>query len=175
MEPHREYHYVGPPEIRDTARTQPSGNPIHSVDDLSAWLSADPTERTLDGSSIATFTVGVDQTLRVAPRRSEHVACAAGGPVLAAGEITIDRNCEVVEISNQSTGFCPEPESWMLVESVLNYIGIKHPGRFTSTVIFRRCPKCNERNIVKDSWYYCQLCDAKLPDTWNFSPAENAV
>ena len=170
----REYHYVGPAEIREIAQGQPSGMPIQSTDDISKWLGTNPTEQLPDGNWVATFTVSTNHVLNLAPRRSEHVACASGGPVLSAGEITIDEEFNVAEISNQSTGFCPEPESWSSVESVLNRIGIQHPGEFTSSVIFRRCPKCSERNIVKDSWYHCQICDAVLPEAWNFADANNA-
>lgn len=170
----RKYHYVGPDEIRGVALTQPPGTDIQTPDDLAAWLESSPTEQTADGNWIATFTVSANRILRLAPRRSEHVACASGGPVLSAGEITIDSEYDIVDISNQSTGFCPEPESWAVVESVLDQIGLKHPERFTNAVVFRQCPKCNQRNIVKDSWYYCQLCDAKLPESWNFSHTENA-
>jgi len=171
--PHRKYQYIGPAEIHDTARTQPAGTSILCADDLRNWLMSTATEQTQEGSWIATFTIGVDETLQLATRRSEHTACAAGGPILSAGEITIDRDYEVAEISNLSTGFCPEPESWSVVETVLNHIGIKHPGRFTNAIVFRLCPDCNERNIVKDSWFYCQLCDAKLPEKWNFPLIEN--
>ncbi len=133
---HREYQYVGPPEILEIARTQPHGTAISSVADLTVWLETKPTEQTPDGNWIATFTLGVDSVLCVAPRRSEHVACAAGGPVLSAGEIIIDGECCVPEISNQSTGFCPEPESWSALEPVLNHAGIIHPGKFTNAVVF---------------------------------------
>ena len=167
----REYQYVGPNEILEVARTQPPGIPVHTCNDISAWLETVSTERLADGTWIATFTIGTDQVLNLAPRRSEHVACAVGGPVLSAGEITIDAECNVTEISNQSTGFCPEPDSWKSVEPVLERIGLNHPGEFTTAVIFRLCPKCNERNIVKDSWFHCQLCDAKLTAAWNFSTA----
>lgn len=170
----RKYQYVGPDDIRDIAKTQSPGATIQSLDDLTAWLASSPTERTADGNWIATFTVCENKHLRLAPRRSEHVACASGGPVLSAGEITIDVEFAIAEISNQSTGFCPEPESWPIVESVLDRIGLNHPGHFTNAVVFRLCPKCNQRNIVKDSWYYCQLCDAKLPESWNFPNTENA-
>ncbi len=68
-----------------------------------------------DGSFIATFIITLNEELLVAPRRSEHVACASGGPVLSAGEITFDDNLVVIEVTNQSTGFCPEPESWASV------------------------------------------------------------
>jgi len=173
--PHREYQYVGPPAILEVSRVQPSGTAIRSVNDLTQWLSTGPTEQTPDGNWIATFTLGKDLVLRVAPRRSEHVACAAGGPVLSAGEITISEEYDIPEISNQSTGFCPEPESWVAVEAVLNDAGIEHPGEFTTSVTFRLCPKCRERNIVKDSWFFCQLCDAKLPEDWNFNLGQQSA
>ena len=169
----RKYYYVGPPEIREAARKQPSGIPIRSVSDIETWLKSDPTERRNDESWVATFTINTDEVLRLAQRRSEHVACASGGPVLAAGEITIDGNIDVIEISNQSTGFCPGPESWNSVETVLNQLGVEHPGRFTNEIIFRRCPKCNERNIVKDAWYYCLICNSVLPEKWNFADDES--
>ena len=172
--PLRQYPYVGPREIREVASTQPSGTAINTADDLTRWLQARPTELTVDGNWIATFTINTDEAFYLAPRRSEHVACAAGGPVLSAGEITIHNDLIVTEISNQSTGFCPEPDSWPAVENALNRIGLKHPGRFTTVVVFRLCPQCNQRNIVKDSWYYCQMCDAELPETWNFTNASNA-
>ncbi len=169
----REYQYVGPPEIQEIARTQPRGTAINSVGDLVTWLESNPTDQTPEGNWIATFTICIDLVLCVAPRRSEHVACAAGGPVLSAGEITIDNEFNIPEISNQSTGFCPEPESWSTVQLVLDRIGVQHPGEFTNDVVFRLCPKCRESNIVKDSWFYCQLCDAKLPENWNFTDTEN--
>lgn len=168
----REYQYVGPDEIREVSRTQPSGIPIRNVRDIETWLETGPTEQLPDGSWVATFTISTDQILYLAPRRSEHVACASGGPVLSAGEVTIDDEFNIAEISNQSTGFCPEPDSWKSVQPVLDQLGLNHPGEFTNAVVFRRCPKCKERNIVKDSWFYCQICDAKLPDTWNFTDSE---
>lgn len=169
---HREYHYVGPSDVREIARTQPPGLSIQSASDIAAWLETNPTEQLPDGSWVATFTVGTDQVLYLAPRRSEHVACASGGPVLSAGEITINDHFNITEISNQSTGFCPEPESWIAVETTLDRLALHHPGKFTNAVIFRRCPECKERNIVKDSWFHCLICNAELPDHWNFSDAE---
>jgi len=76
----RKYLYVGPKEILEIAKTQPSGVVIESCDDISAWLETDSTEQLADGTWIATFTIGPGETLNLAPRRSEHVACAAGGP-----------------------------------------------------------------------------------------------
>jgi hypothetical protein len=72
----------------------------------------------------------------------------------------------VVEASNQSTGYCPEPESWTAVAAALDRIGVPHPGGFTLEIMFRRCPKCGERNMVKDGWF---ACGAELPKEWNLA------
>lgn len=169
----REYEYVGPAELRDAAKSQASGTGIATLDDLRAWLASVEMDRSPDGTHIATFTINLDGKMLLAPRRSEHVACASGGPVLSAGEIGFDDELTVTEISNQSTGFCPEPESWPTVANALDRIGIPNPERFTTEVVFRLCPRCGERNIVKDEWYYCTMCDAELPRTWNFSRNAN--
>lgn len=165
---YKKYQYVGPLEIAIAAKTQPSGTQIRSKDELTNWLKGSPTEQRTDGLSVATFSIGLDLELRLAPRRSEHVACASGQSILSAGELVIDDNYDVVETSNQSTGYCPEPDSWAAVEAAFDQIGLNHPGRFTCEVIFRRCQKCGERNIVKDSWYYCMICSSELSRTWNF-------
>ncbi len=172
----RQYQYVGPTEIRDTAfASSPAGAPIRCVADLLAWLASRSSDLEPDGSLIATFTVDVDYTLLVAPRRSEHVACAGGGPVLSAGEITFFSDGDVSEISNQSTGFCPEPESWPTVAAALDAIPVGRPDDFTTRVVFRLCPDCNERNVVKDGWFVCDLCGADLPAGWNFPVAHRGT
>lgn len=153
----RRYTYVGPDEIRRSVAGSKPGTPIHAAADLAPFATGEP----------ATFIIGVDGILRVADRRSEHVACAGGGDVLSAGELTA-RGPRIIDISNQSTGYCPEPESWPAVAAALDHAGIKHPGHFTFEAIFRRCPKCGERNLVKDAWFQCALCDGALPTTWNF-------
>ena len=165
--PPRRYSYVGPKDIRDAALSSPPGVPIHTVSDLSDWLTAQSEYAVSDGI-VATFIIDSDGVLCLAPRRSEHVACAAGGPVLSAGEITFSANGVVSEISNLSTGFCPESESWPIVAAALDGIPVSHPGTFTTSVVFRLCPQCNERNVVKDAWFVCELCGADLPVTWNF-------
>ena len=165
---YRHYHYVGPPEILKASRLQPAGTRIGNPGALKEWLDSEPTEYTEYETWIATFVIGLDGDLYLAPRRSEHVACASGGPVLSAGEITINNDLVVVEITNQSTGFCPEPESWQAVAAALDRIGLEHPGRFTTEMLFRLCPSCDEINIVKDSWFVCVLCNGILPETWNF-------
>jgi hypothetical protein len=111
--------------------------------------------------------------LWIADRHSEHIACARGGPVLSAGELTfqIDRRTkqvEVVAVTNQSTGFCPEPESLPAVAAALDGLGIEHPGEFTTAMIFRRCANCGTTNVVKDGWFECAICGRELPGEWNF-------
>jgi len=158
------YAYVGPDEIRD--RVAPIGTAIASLADLQAWVAANAGDAE-DGVVPATYTVTPDGTLRIAPRRSEHVACAGGGPVLAAGELFLTTGT-VDGASNQSTGFCPEPSCWAALASALDRAAIPHPGRFTIAITFRRCPECGERNLVKDDWFACAICDAELPRDWNF-------
>jgi len=75
----------------------------------------------------------------------------------------------VIAVSNLSTGYCPEPASWPAVADALDRAGIPHPGRFTSAFLFRRCPACGERNVIKDDYFVCVVCDADLPAEWNFS------
>jgi hypothetical protein len=163
----RLYHYVGPEEIRAKAADVSPGVTIDSTDDLAKWLKL-PSD---DGLVPATFVVDEEGNLRLANRRTEHVACAGGGPVLSAGEmffLVLKDGIRLEEASNQSTGYCPEPESWPAVASALDRIGVPHPGRFTQEIVFRRCAACGQRNIVKEDWFVCGVCGADLPQKWNF-------
>ncbi|WP_427924162.1 hypothetical protein [Streptomyces sp. cg40] len=72
---------------------------------------------------------------------------------LDAGEISF--LCEagrwtVSEVSNQSTGYCP--------------------SGFTCEVVFRRCPDCQEHNIVREDDFVCVFCGSDLPAVWNVDP-----
>jgi len=132
-----------------------------------------PADITVSGEPF-TFVIDVQGTLRIAPRRSEHVACAGGGPVLSAGEITFERGTrglEVTSATNQTTGYCPEASSWPAVARALDRMGVCHPGRFTDEFTFRRCHRCGERNVVRDSDFTCAICEAELPVSWNFDSA----
>jgi hypothetical protein len=120
---------------------------------------------------------GLDGWLRLAPRRSEHVDCAAGQPVLAAGEVRFARDgagWSVSEITNQSTGYCPDPDSWPAVAVALDRIGLAHPGDFTHKLVFRRCPGCGQLNIVRDGDFACGVCGSAWPAQWNIGSAESA-
>jgi hypothetical protein len=162
------YRYVGPAEIRDRVAGRPAGTRVSSVSDLLAWVRRADEDQDLVA---VTFVIDEKGDLLVADRRSEHVACAGGGPVLSAGEMFFRISndiIEVAEVSNQSTGYCPEPESWPEVAAALDRIGVTHPGRFTRQIVFWLCEKCGERNVVKDDWFVCGVCGAELPEGWNF-------
>ncbi len=51
-------------------------------------------------------------------------------------------------------------------------IGVEHPGRFTTKIVFRLCTHCGERNVVKDEWFVCEVCGGDLPEFWNFAMGE---
>ena len=169
----RHYRYVGPAHVLAEVRPGSEGEPIGSPSALAAWLTArDADER----SEPFTFVIGLNGVLRLAPRRSEHVACAGGEPVLSAGEITFLPDPDgwaVGEVSNQSTGYCPDPSSWPAVGIALDGAALKHPARFTDPIVFRRCPKCAERNLVKDDDFTCAICGEDLPDSWNLDPRDD--
>lgn len=165
----RLYRYVGPESIRIRASAAPRGRRIGSRGDLSRWIAENPGSLTPAGQVAATFVVAADGWLYLADRHSEHIACGGGQPTRSAGEVFIaGDSAEVEEVSNLSTGYCPEPESWGAVAEALDRIGIPHPGRFTAEFTFRRCPACGERNLVKDGVFECQICENELPREWNF-------
>src|SRR5262245_46459520 len=111
------YEYVGPPEVRDRAAGQTRGTRITSARALRDWVCA-AVPHTEHGDLIAaTFVIDAGGELALADRRSEHVACVGAAPVQSAGEMFFHggEDVEIVEVSNQSTGYCPEPESWPAV------------------------------------------------------------
>jgi hypothetical protein len=151
------YRYVGPDEIRAAARNQSAGTPIRSVAGLAS-------------ADTFTYVVDLGGTLCIAPRHSEHVACAAGADVLAAGEITFARDADgwlVSEVTNQSTGYCPDVTCWAAVAAALDRAAIRRPARFTAAFVFRRCEHCDAISIVKDGDFTCPECDEPLPANWN--------
>ena len=122
-------------------------------------------------SLIVTFVVAWNGTILIADRRSEHVICAMGHPVLSAGEMTFAFTKErviVERVTNQSTGYCPEPESWGAVATALDQLSIEPPSGFDPAFNFRRCSSCSQINVVKDNWFECDVCQTELPQRWNF-------
>jgi len=160
---------VGPAALRAAVRPNTGGRVVRSADDLDAWAS----ERgRAEFAEPFTFVIGPDGLLRLAPRRSEHVACAGGGEVLAAGEMELSREAghwTVPEVSNQSTGYCPDLDSWHAVADALDRAGIGRPDGFTREVVFRRCERCQECAIVREEDFVCVFCGSDLPARWNVS------
>ena len=77
----------------------------------------------------------------------------------------------VIGISNQSAGYCPDPDSWPALARTLDRLGLAHPGGFTHNVVFRRCTACGQPSIVRESDFACAVCDSPLPAQQNVSPA----
>ncbi|MGW0605993.1 hypothetical protein [Streptomyces sp. NPDC002640] len=170
------YRFVGPEELRASVRPERRGRAIRGPGDL----------REPDVGEVFTYVVDLRGLLRLAPRRSEHVVCAGGEPVLAAGEIRFradggggtDRRGGgdgpavaggrvVAEVSNLSTGYCPDVTSWQAVAAALDAAGIGRPEGFTDPVVFRWCPSCRQVQIVRDAYFVCVFCDGDLPEEWN--------
>jgi hypothetical protein len=166
----RGYRYIGPAESKASVTAEAEGPRIRSQEDLGAWLSGRPAEEL---SEPFTFVIDFEGNLRLAPRRSEHVVCAGGGLVLSAGEMGFaqtDGGWAAIRVSNQSTGYCPDIDSYPAVATALNRAGISCPDRFSEEIVFRRCPSCRERNVVHEGTFVCALCDAVLPELWNLDP-----
>jgi hypothetical protein len=154
----RSYAYVGPERIREAARSEPPGLRLDGPEAVQRFLATNPDAR-ITG---ATFTVDLDGWLLVAPRRSEHVACASGARVLAAGEMIFSEG-RVVSVTNQSTGYCPDPACWPAMAEALARAGLPAPDGWTTAFVFRVCT-CGQVNLVKDGWFVCAVCGAGLPE-----------
>ncbi|WP_432831382.1 hypothetical protein [Dactylosporangium sp. CA-092794] len=169
MQHARRYGYVGPPELRGRMAGV-DAVAVETAAALARWLAERDRGELVEPF---TFVVALDGGLRLASRRSEHVVLVGGHDVLAAGEIAFalaGSGWHVVEVTNQSTGYCPDPDCWPAVGEALDRIGVRHPDDFTDKVTFRRCPACGERNVVRDDDFTCAQCDSALPAQWNFAP-----
>src|SRR5262249_34264852 len=154
----RLYDYVGPPEVAASVRGSPAGSPIKNDSDLKAWLAANRVDMDGAGAITATFVIDKDGILRVAERRTEHVAWASGGPVRSAGEMSFTGDGRIDYVSNQSTGFCPEPDSWPAVAVAIKDVVASPPRGFSREFIFRRCTDCGQTLVIKDDWFVCDVC-----------------
>lgn len=97
--------------------------------------------------------------------------------MLSAGEVSFRGDSgrwAIDEVSNQSTGYCPDVSSWPAVEDALDRAGIAHPPGFTYEVVFRRCPSCRQLNVVRERDFVCVFCDEALPQVWNVDTREPA-
>ena len=166
----RRYQYVGPAEIAARVRGSCGGTVIDSLEKVRDSLRSMDDYRSGESLTV-TFVVGLGGKLRIADRRSEHVMCAQGKAVLSAGEMTfgwVDDRIVVEGVTNQSTGYCPEPESWEAVATALDRLSIDRPSGFDPVIVFRRCPSCSQINVVKDDRFECEVCQSRLPKQWNF-------
>ncbi|WP_405684060.1 hypothetical protein [Streptomyces sp. NBC_00057] len=164
------YRYVGPVELKAAVQPGSRGCRISSAAEFSDWIAG---RSAAELTEPFTFVVGTDGALRLAPRRSEHVACAGGAMVLSAGEIGFVREADrwvVSEVSNQSTGYRPDISSWQEVARALDNAGLERPSGFTHEVVFRWCAGCQEHNIVREDDFVCVFCGSDLPETWNVDP-----
>jgi hypothetical protein len=168
----KSYKYVGPNDLLELIKTVRKGEKVSSHLDVIKWMKDTDQELDQDNQVIATYIVDLDNILLIADRHSEHVVCAGGENVLSAGEITFSvegSKVKVTEVTNQSTGYCPEPESWTNVKVALDKAGLESPGSFGNEFIFRRCEKCGLLNVVKENWFVCIGCDEDLSKAWNVS------
>jgi hypothetical protein len=162
----RRYRYVGPDELSHLVRPADLVD-VDSVAALGRWLAS---RAHRDRMEPLTYVITIDGLLRLAPRQCEHVACAVGADVLGAGEVQFEpdgNGWTVVMVSNQSTGYCPDLDSWHAVAAALDWLGIHHPGGFTHRIVFRACTSCGQVNVVRDGLLVCAVCGDDLPDGWN--------
>jgi hypothetical protein len=144
--------------------------PVDSPEDVRRWLGQTDQKPNTAKDVTATFVIDETGRLRIADRRSEHVACAGGKPVLSAGEMTFTvtpRDLWVSWVTNQSTGYCPEPDSWPCVKAALTQASIESPDSFDQEFVFRRCPNCDSINLIKERVFECSVCETPLPQEWN--------
>ncbi|WP_326771055.1 hypothetical protein OG978_43440 (plasmid) [Streptomyces sp. NBC_01591] len=168
----RSYRYVGPADLKAAVRPGSGGCRIGSAADFNSWISERSAAELVEPF---TFVVDMEGMLRLAPRRSEHVACAGGGSVLSAGEVGFNRQAGrwvVGDVSNHSTGYCPDTSSWPAVAQALDCVRLGRPSGFTHAVVFRRCPDCQEHSIVREDDFVCVFCGSDLPTAWNVNPAD---
>lgn len=139
----RRYRYVGPAELRDRV-TAVDAVAVDSAASLDEWLAR---RYRRDLAEPVTFVVALDDVLRLAPRRSEHIALAGGRDVLAAGEMAFASagiGWRVAEVTNQSTGYCPDPDCWPAVAKALDRLGfttswrLHRPGHLSPLPELRR-------------------------------------
>lgn len=172
----RLYGYVGDATARDRVAFEQESPQLHSKEQLEDFITRCEASGVQSVDAWWTYVVDSEGLLRLAPRRSEHVVCAGGNAVQGAGEMLFrrtDDGLRVSEVTNQSTGYCPDTESWTAIQGALDRLGLSHPGEFTAEFEFRRCTQCGARNLVKDGYYVCALCDQDLPARYNFVEPSN--
>jgi len=165
----RLYRYVGPKHLVALADAPVNRVLVRCPQDIRRWIEQTGQELDPAGCVFATYIVDTEGHLWIADRRIEHIACGRGQPVQSAGEIVfcVKEEVDVEYVTNQSTGYCPEPESWPAVAGALTSIGIEHPDSFSQEFLFRRCGHCGCINLIKNAAFECAVCGSELETTWN--------
>ena len=169
MKEFQSYYFVGSKEIKSRVEKRFEGKRINRKEDIRNWIK-ESGQNLRDDEIVATFVIKESEELVISDRHSEHVLCAGGKDVLSAGEITFrveKGKISVIEITNQSTGYCPKPNSWGIVEIAIARIGIEHPEYFTKAYDFRYCENCETKNLIKEEIYECAVCGSELELEWN--------
>jgi len=131
---------VGPMDPAALARPDGAGAVVASPSRLPSWAARRSAE---DMAEPFTCAVDPEGRLGLAPRRSERVVCA--------GEVAFGRESgrwTVVEVTDLSTGYCPDVASWPAVAHALDRAGLGRPGGFTRVVVLRRCFERREGHFV---------------------------
>lgn len=160
-----EYRYVGSAEIRKQADAPIERFHPRSLRELHQWMA----HRSLRHATF-TYVVTLDSRLLLSARGTEHVALAQGANVRGAGELSLEIPRGLVQltsVTNQSTGYCPEPSCWPHVKAALEAVGIAPPNGFTHEFHFRRCTRCHTINLLKPEFPDCPVCGEQLPEQWN--------
>lgn len=160
-----EYAYVGSHEIREQAYAPIDRFHPRSAQQLLQWMARQSVKR-----ATFTYVVALDGRLLLSGRGTEHVSLAQGANVRGAGEISLEVHGNIVQVTsvtNQSTGYCPEPACWPHVKTALEAVGIDSPDGFTHEFHFRRCTRCHTINLLKSEFPDCPVCGEQLPEQWN--------
>ena len=169
--PSKHYPFVGPDSLRHLAGIASERHALQSEAGLRAWVTGSGVRLRRGAQITFTFVLLPPEQLFLADRRSEHISCARGHAVLSAGEMTFlfdGTRLLLDEVTNQSTGYCPEPESWPAVRDALVSLGLKAPDQFTYAFEFRFCSNCRVTSIIKNQIFECPACGGELPHDWNY-------
>jgi hypothetical protein len=168
--PHPLYPYVGPKEIAMYGSSDIVRVHVLSTKDILSWVHATNQQPDASGAILATYIVNEQAEWWLTDRSYEHVACAQGTPVTAAGEVGFwleNGSLDISYVSNQSTGYCPEPSSWSAWKEACLQTDIQPPDNWSVAFQFRRCPACKSIQLIKEEDWFCAICDTALPEQWN--------
>lgn len=174
------YEYIGPKEILNSIKPELQGTKIESSKEIVNWLKLNNKITKAENFTVCTFIIDLKGHLLISDRHSEHVQCAFGENVLSAGEIGFkvesQERVKVESLTNLSTGYCPPPKSWSEVYKTLIQIeGLIIPKKFEPSYIFSYCSQCKQRQIIKDDFYYCPICEKELLSGEEFQKRRNQL